>query len=368
MLDALPLFDLAKRAPTTRDVADAVRAGGAAALTEAVRRADAARYQEVRCRSALNRVAGMPFQWTLNPYRGCTHGCHYCYARRYHTQFALGSGDEFTSIILVKTNFAEVLRRELGRPTWTREYVAVGTATDGYQPIEGHYRITRASLEALCEARTPVGVVTKGPLVVRDTDVLQAIGRATTCTVAISVPTVDEDAWAKLEPGTAPPAQRLRAVRALVDAGVRAGVLMHPIVPGLTSRRSILERTVKAVADSGATFVSACALFLEGGAREHFMRWLADAYPDLRERYEHLYAGKHAPAAYRSELRHVVGLLQAKYGLSHAPRERGGRDEREERADDEDAPEGRTGTSRLAAARTRTEPAQQPFRWSDPDS
>src|SRR3970040_2452947 len=124
------LFDLGKPAPTTREVADLVKAGGAEALTEATRRADAARYQEVRCRSALNRVEGMPFKWTLNPYRGCTHGCHYCYARRYHTQFALGAGDEFASVILVKANLAEVLRRELQKPTWTRELVALGSATD----------------------------------------------------------------------------------------------------------------------------------------------------------------------------------------------------------------------------------------------
>ena len=152
------LFDLGKPRPTTRQIADLVKAGGADALTEAIRRADAARYQEVTCRSALNRVKGMPFEWTLNPYRGCTHGCHYCYARRYQTQFELGADDEFASIIFVKTNFVEVLRRELRRPTWRGEYVAVGTATDCYQPIEGHYKLTRRSLEALCEFRNPVGV------------------------------------------------------------------------------------------------------------------------------------------------------------------------------------------------------------------
>ena len=162
------LFELGRNIPTTRQVATVVKAGGAAALTEAHRRADAARYQEVQCRSALNRVKGMPFEWTLNPYRGCTHGCHYCYARRYQTQFELGVDDEFSSIIFVKTNLVEVLRRELGRPSWTGEYVAVGTATDCYQPIEGHYKLTRRSLEAMRDFHNPVGVVTKGPMVVRD--------------------------------------------------------------------------------------------------------------------------------------------------------------------------------------------------------
>jgi DNA repair photolyase len=312
----LLLFDLGKPKPTTRQIADVVKTGGAEALTEAVRRADAARYQEVACRSALNRVQGMPFEWTLNPYRGCTHGCHYCYARRYQTQFELGSGDEFASIIFVKTNFVEVLRRELAKPSWTKEHIAFGTATDCYQPIEGYYKLTRRSLEALADAHNPVGIVTKGPMVVRDIDVLQEIGRCSTCTVYISVPTVDETAWPELEPGTAHPTQRLRAVRELNDAGVRAGVLMNPIVPGITSKPSILERTVKAIADSGAAFVGCNVMFLEGGTRDHFMRWLADAYPDLVEGYQQLYARKYAPTAYRKEVAQVVGMLRVRYGIN----------------------------------------------------
>jgi DNA repair photolyase len=310
------LFDLGKPKPTTRQIADLVKAGGAEALTEAVRRADAARYQEVTCRSALNRVKGMPFEWTLNPYRGCTHGCHYCYARRYQTQFELGADDEFASIIFVKTNFVDVLRRELQKPSWSDEYVAVGTATDCYQPIEGHYKLTRRALEALAAFSNPAGIVTKGPMVVRDIDVLQDLDRRAGCTVYISVPTVDEHAWEQLEPGTAHPLKRLRAVRELNAAGIRCGVLMNPIVPGITSKRSILERTVKAIAESGASFVGCNVMFLEGGTRDHFMRWLGDAYPDMVEGYQQLYARKYAPAAYRKEVQHVVGMLRAKYGLN----------------------------------------------------
>src|SRR5688500_3734322 len=183
------LFALGPRLPTTRDVARVVKDGGAAALTDAERRADEARYQEIRCRSALNSVEGMPFKWTFNPYRGCTHGCHYCFARRYQTQFELGPGDEFSSLIFVKVNFAEVLRRELDKPSWAREQVALGTATDPYQPIEGHYKLTRRSLEALIAARTPVGIVTKGPMIVRDKDLLQELTRVAGCTVYLSVPT-----------------------------------------------------------------------------------------------------------------------------------------------------------------------------------
>jgi DNA repair photolyase len=310
------LFDLGKQKPTTRQIADLVKAGGADALTEAMLRADAARYQEVRCRSALNPVKGMPFEWTLNPYRGCTHGCHYCYARRYQTQFELGADDEFASIIFVKTNFVEVLRRELQRPSWTREYVAVGTATDCYQPIEGHYKLTRGALQALYEFENPVGVVTKGPMIVRDKDVLSDLTKGPGCSVYISVPTVDEDAWRLLEPGTAPPLKRLRAVRELVDAGIRAGVLMNPIVPGITSKPAMLERTVKAIADHGARFVGCNVMFLEGGTRDHFMKWLTAEFPHMVDGYSQLYARKYAPPAYRKEVGQVIEMLRQKYGVS----------------------------------------------------
>ena len=188
------LFELGPQRPTTRQVADVVRTGGVDALPNAEQRADDARYQEVTCRSALNPVKGMPFKWTLNPYRGCTHGCHYCFARRYHSQFEMNSSDEFASVILVKHNIARVLARELSRPSWEREEVAFGTATDPYQPIEGTYKLTRQCLEALARSRTPVGLITKGPMVVRDLDVLKNVAQASSCTVYMSVPTVDEDA------------------------------------------------------------------------------------------------------------------------------------------------------------------------------
>ena len=309
------LFDIGKPKPTTRDIADLVKEGGAEALTEAIRRADRARYQEVQCRSALNPVKGMPFAWTLNPYRGCTHGCHYCYARRYQTQFELGADDEFASIIFVKTNLVEVLRRELQKRSWSKEYVAVGTATDCYQPIEGHYKLTRRSLEAFRDFDNPVGVVTKGPMVVRDRDVLADLTNGPGCTVYISVPCVDEDVWRSLEPGTAHPLQRLRAVRELVDAGIRAGVLMNPIVPGISSKPALIERTIKAIADHGAKFVGCNVMFLEGGTRDHFMRFLGDSYPHLMDGYAKLYARKYASSAYRTEVQTLIGTLRAKYGL-----------------------------------------------------
>jgi DNA repair photolyase len=317
-----PLFELGPRKPTLRTIALLVKEGGPDALPDAMRRADDARYQEVTCRSALNAVMGMPFKWTLNPYRGCTHGCHYCFARRYQSQLELGTGDEFASVILVKTNFAEVLRRELDRPSWKREQVALGTATDPYQPIEGHYKITRRSLEALIAGRTPVGVVTKGPMVVRDKDLLAELAVTSSCTVCLSVPSVDEDAWRALEPGTAHPLQRLRAVRELRDAGVRAGVLMAPIVPGFTSDKRRLADTVRAIADHGADFVGSMVLHLQDGTRDHFMAFLQKHYPHLLGSYAHLYAGKYAPKAFVDEVQGFVKLLQARYdfGVRPAPR------------------------------------------------
>jgi len=309
------LFDLGSTRPTTRDIANTVRAGGTAALTEADRRADQATYQEVTCRSALNPVKGMPFEWTLNPYRGCTHGCHYCFARRYHAQFEMDSGDEFASVILVKQNIVAVLARELDRPSWQREYVAFGTATDPYQPIEGHYRLSRALIEALARGRTPFGLITKGPMVVRDIDVLREHGRTARNTVYMSVPTVDEDAWRQLEPGTAHPLQRLRAVRAMVDAGINAGVLMAPVVPGFSTARHKLERTIKAIADHGARFVGCNVMYLQDGTRDHFMSFIDREFPAMRPRFEKLYVKKYPPETYRKEVQAMVRVLQDRYGL-----------------------------------------------------
>jgi DNA repair photolyase len=208
-----------------------------------------------------------------------------------------------------------VLRREIDRPAWTRDLVAVGTATDPYQPIEGHYRLTRACLGVLAAGRTPIGLVTKGPMIVRDRDVLLDLMRSAGGTVYMSVPTVDEEAWRVLEPGTAHPLQRLRAVRELVDAGVNAGVLMAPIVPGFSSSRTKLERTIKAIADHGARFVGCNVMYLQDGTRAHFMNFLDREFPLMRPRYERLYLDKYPPDAYRKEVQAMVRVLQQQYGL-----------------------------------------------------
>src|SRR5262245_32828912 len=311
----IPLFELGPKPPTTKAIALQVRERGPESLDQAQRRADDARYQEVTCRSALNPVKGMPFNWTLNPYRGCTHGCHYCFARRYQTQFELGFGDEFSSLIFVKVNFADVLRRELDKPSWTRELVALGTATDPYQPIEGHYRLTRRAIEALIAARTPVGVVTKGPMIVRDADLLRQLSSVAKVTVCLSVPTVDEEAWRALEPGTAHPLQRLRAVRVLRDAGVNAGVLMAPVVPGFTTQTAKLEATIKAAVDHGAAFMGANLLYLKGGTKDHFMGFLAQEFPEMVQGYRRLYPGAYASPAYAATVRGLIDTLQQRHDV-----------------------------------------------------
>ena len=330
------LFDLRPQAPpTTREIARRVKADGLKGLPTAEHRADDATYQEVTCRSALNRVHGMPFQWTLNPYRGCTHGCHYCFARRYQAQLELGGGDEFSSVILVKVNFPAILQGELSRDGWkarcraARQLVAFGTATDPYQPIEGQYRLSQRTFEVLIDHQVSVGLITKGPMVVRDKTLLAELSRRTQSTVMVSVPTVDDEAWQRLEPGTAHPLQRLRAVRELAAAGVDAGVLMAPIVPGITSHPAKLERTIKAIKDHGAAYVGGFVMHLEGATRDHFMTFLSREYPHLVERYGRLYATKYPSNAYTKRVKAVLGMLKARYAVGRFPTERFGRPFRE---------------------------------------
>jgi DNA repair photolyase len=257
----------------------------------------------------------MPFAYTLNPYRGCTHACEYCFARRYQAHFELDAGDAFSSVIFIKANFLDVLRRELAAPGWTRAQVALGTATDPYQPIEGTYRLSRGTLEALLAARTPVGLVTKGPMVVRDTDVLADLAAHGLVRVYVSVPSIDEEAWALLEPGTASPMQRLRAVRALRDAGVPCGVLMAPIVPGFTSHPRRIADTFEAAVDHGAAFVGANVMYLKDGTRDHFFAWLRAHAPELVARYQRLYVRTRVPKAYADEVAAIVDVLQRRHGL-----------------------------------------------------
>ena len=249
-------------------------------------------YREEPCRSALNRVKGMAFKWSLNPYMGCVHRCTFCYVRAFERRADRPSDDRYGSSIRVKVNVAEVLRRELSRPSWEREWIAIGAATDPYQPAEGRYRLTRACIEALAEARNPFSIITRGPMIVRDIDVLvEAAGRASV-SVTFSIPTLDEDVWRKTEPSTAHPRQRLKAVSKLVDAGIKTGVGMAPILPGISDRPGQLREVVKAAREAGATGVWTNLLFLRPGTREHFLQHLAEDWPELVPRYRELYRGR----------------------------------------------------------------------------
>jgi hypothetical protein len=298
-MDQGTLFPLSIR-PTMRDVALAVREGGEQGLPGGVRRADEATYQEVKCRSALNHVEGMPFAWTLNPYRGCTHGCHYCFARRYHRQFELNAGDQFASIILVKTNFVEVLARELSRPAWRRELVALGTATDPYQPIEGHYKLTRGAIvELACvedarqhrHERTDGRARRRRPARGDESRALHGVHQCAECGRG-RVETAR--AW-----NSAPAAKAPR--RADADPGWRESRRAHgPGRAGITTSKRVLESTISAIAAHGAAFVGANVLHLEGGTRDHFFEFLGREYPHLVDGYQRLYANgaKRVPREY----------------------------------------------------------------------
>lgn len=267
-------------------------------------------YREEPCRSALNAVRGMPFRWSLNPYMGCVHRCTFCYVRAFEHRADRPADDRYGRSIRVKVNVAEVLRRELARPSWAGEAVAVGAATDPYQPAEGRYRLTRACLEALAGARNPFSVITRGPLIVRDLDLLVEASRRAEVAVTFSVPTLDHEVWRTTEPGTAPPRQRLRALRALVDAGVKASVGMAPILPGLSDDPEGLAAVVRAAREAGATGVWANLLYLRPGTREHFLAHLARDWPEQLERYERLYAGRaYLPAEVTGPVRDRVREL-----------------------------------------------------------
>src|SRR3989475_2511520 len=249
-------------------------------------------YREEPCRRALNRVKGMPFNWSLNPYMGCAHRCTFCYVRAFEQRADRPAGERYGRSIRVKINVAEVLRRELARRSGKHEGIAIGAATDPYQPAEGRYRLTRACLETLAEARNPFSLITRGPMIVRDLDVLQEAARRTDISICFSIPTLDPEVWRRTEPGTAPPRQRLRALQSLVDAGIKAGVGMAPILPGLSDLPEQLAAEVRAAREARATHVWANLLFLRPGTREHFLDQLARDWPDELERYERLYAGR----------------------------------------------------------------------------
>jgi DNA repair photolyase len=246
-------------------------------------------YLEIQCKSALNAVKGMGFGWSLNPYIGCEHRCSFCYVRAYELRADRPFDDRYGRTVRVKVNVAGALRGELARRSWRKETVVIGAATDPYQPAEGRYRLTRQCLEVLRDFSNPAGLITRGPMIVRDIDVLSELARRADLTVTFSIPTVDDEIWRRTEPGTAHPRQRLRALERLVAAGIKAGVAIAPILPGLTDRADRLEAVVKAARAAGATNLWAGMLHLRDGTREHFMTVLGRHWPELVPQYESAY-------------------------------------------------------------------------------
>jgi DNA repair photolyase len=289
-----------------------------------VRRFDApealeTRFYEVRARSVLNRVPSrsrMPFRWTINPYRGCTHACVYCFARPTHKYLDFDAGRDFEREIVVKVNAPEVLRAELARPSWRGEHVALGTNTDPYQWVEGRYKLMRGIWEALRDAANPCSVLTKSPLLLRDLPLLLQIAQRTSIGACLSIPTLEERAWRATEPHTPHPRARLEAVAELNRAGIPTGVLIAPLMPGVNDAPHQVEPLLQGAIDAGATSVGGVALHLRGDVKGLFMDWLRDQRPELVTRYEQLYrGGAYAPREERDRLSGLVRRRGAPRGF-----------------------------------------------------
>ncbi len=268
------------------------------------------RFYEVRARSILNRVpkaSRMPFRWTINPYRGCTHACKYCFARPTHTYLDFDAGRDFEREIVVKVNAPELLRAELAKPSWQGEHVALGTNTDPYQWVEGRYKLMSGIWEAMRDAANPCSILTKSPLLLRDLELMKQINERTEFGAALSVPTIDERAWRATEPHTPNPRARLEAVATLTQAGIRTGVLVAPLMPGINDKPEQVAEIVELASEAGAAYVTGIALHLRGEVRGVFFDWLTENRPDLMERYRRLYRrGAYMPVRERERLAAIV--------------------------------------------------------------
>jgi DNA repair photolyase len=278
---------------------------------------------EVEAKTIINHVPGdfLPFNWTINPYRGCTHACVYCFARSTHTFMDMNAGRDFETKIVVKVNAPEVLRGQLAAKRWKGDHIAMGTATDPYQRAEGRYRLMPGIIAELTKHRNPFSILTKGTLLLRDLPLLVEAARVTDVSTAFSIPTLDEDAWRATEPGTPHPRSRMEAVAALNDAGITCGVMLAPILPGITDDRAKIKEVVKAAIDAGATHVSPILLHLRPKVRGVFMEWLADTFPELVHRYEKMYAtNAYASSAARKATGRIVGeVVRAEGGIRPRP-------------------------------------------------
>lgn len=268
------------------------------------------RFYEVRARSIVNRVPNasqMPFRWTVNPYRGCSHACNFCFARPTHTYLGFDAGRDFEREIVVKVNAPERLRADLARPSWQGEHIAMGTNTDPYQWVEGRYRLMEGIWEALRDAGNPCSVLTKSPLLLRDLPLMLQVSQRTTIAASLSIPTLEEKAWRATEPRTPHPRARLEAVAELNRAGIPTGVLIAPLMPGINDSPEQVEPLLQAAVEAGASSIGGIALHLRGEVKGLFMDWLRTKRPDLVQRYEQLYRrGAYAPSEERERLASMV--------------------------------------------------------------
>jgi DNA repair photolyase len=276
-------------------------------------------FHEILAKSALNKVptgSGMPFGWTINPYRGCSHACVYCFARPTHTYLDLNAGTDFDSQVIVKLNVAEVLERELAKPGWRHDAVALGTNTDPYQRAEGRYELMPDIIRALASSGTPLSILTKGTLLRRDLPLLAEASTQVPVDLAMSIAIYDDELQSSIEPGTPSAAARLRTVTAARDAGFDCSVFLMPVLPWLTDTTDHLDHALRRIAESGATSVLYSALFLKPGVKPWFMHWLERTHPELVPRYRDLYAGgSYAPKAYRQWLANRIRPLIRAHGL-----------------------------------------------------
>jgi DNA repair photolyase len=280
-------------------------------------------FYEVQAKSIINRVpeaSFVPFRYTINPYRGCGMSCVYCFARKTHTYLDLGYGGDWDTKVVVKVNAPELLRKELAAPRWEGEHIAMGTNVDPYQRAEGRYRLMRGILEALRDFANPFSILTKGTLILRDLHLLRECAAVTDVGTNFSVGSVDPELWRAVEPGTPSPARRLDAVRKLNEAGIPCGVLMAPIIPGLSDSDDAMEETVRAIAASGATHLSPIVLHLrKGGAREWWMRWVVEHRPDLVPKYRELYGDRaYAPKEFQRDVADRVHALSRRFGIGRS--------------------------------------------------
>lgn len=276
-------------------------------------------YVDQLCKSVLNRVEGMPFKWSINPYTGCAHACRYCYARAFYLKADKGTAADFDTQIYVKSGAPDVLRAELARRSWRRELVVIGAATDPYQPAEGKFRITRRILEALRDARTPVSIITKNPMVVRDSDLLRQMAETAGAEVHMTLSSMDEQVWKEFEPHAPSPTARIKAVRRLNEAGVRTGVFLAPIMPGINDSESSMRGLMEAAHDAGAPYVVPIALRLQPGVREWFLPFISRHRPQLTIQYSRLYQKVEAPEHYKHRTLGLAARMLQELGLAGRP-------------------------------------------------